>query len=114
LSTPVARGEEGEQDEPSAVLPGITRRVIVELADKLGVGTGKTMMTLDDVLNADEVFLTNSSWGVLPVIGVRVAVQNDEGNDSQEQAIGNGIVGTLTAQLHTSYQETVDRETGEV
>ena len=114
LSTPVARGEEGEQDEPSAVLPGITRRAIVELADKLGVGTGKTMMTLDDVLNADEVFLTNSSWGVLPVIGVRVAVQNDEGNDSQEQAIGNGVVGTLTAQLHTSYQETVDRETGEV
>lgn len=114
LCTPVARGEEEESDEPSAVLPGITRQMIIELADELGVGTGKSMMTIDDVLNADEVFLTNSSWGVLPIVGVRVAVQGEGGNDSQEQSIGGGVVGTLTAQLHTSYQETVDRETGEV
>ena len=114
LCTPVARGEEEESDEPSAVLPGITRQMIIELADELGVGTGKSMMTIDDVLNADEVFLTNSSWGVLPIVGVRVAVQAEGENDSQEQSIGDGVVGTLTAQLHTSYQETVDRETGEV
>jgi len=111
LSTPLSRGEEDEQDEPSAVLPGITRQTIIELADELGVGTCKTMMTIDGVLNADEVFLTNSSWGVLPVIGVQVAVQTEEGGNSQDQSIGNGVVGTLTAQLHASYQETVDRET---
>ena len=80
-------------------------------ADELGVGTCKTMMTIDGVLNADEVFLTNSSWGVLPVIGVLVAVQTEEGGNSQNQSIGDGVVGTLTAQLHASYQETVDRET---
>ena len=111
LCTPIARGEEGESDEPSAVLPGITRQTIIELADELGVGTNKAMMTIDDVLAAEEVFLTNSSWGVLPVIGVRAAIQTNDGGDVQEQSIGDGVVGNLTAQLHTSYQETVDRET---
>ena len=93
------------------MLPGITRQTIIELADRLGVGTNKAMMTIDNVLAAEEVFLTNSSWGVLPVIGVRAAIQTNDGGDVQEQSIGDGVVGNLTAQLHTSYQETVDRET---
>jgi branched-chain amino acid aminotransferase len=30
----------------------------------------KRMVTIGDVLGADEVLLTNSSWGVLPVVAV--------------------------------------------
>mgnify|MGYP002008279396 CR=1 FL=1 len=93
---------------------GITRAAILELADDHNLTVTKKMLSLEDLFNADEVFLTNSSWGVLPIVGVRVAVQGEGGSDSQEQSIGDGVVGTLTAQLHTSYQETVDRETGEV
>ena len=28
------------------------------------------MIGIEDVLSADEVLLTNSSWGVMPVVGV--------------------------------------------
>ena len=93
------------------MLPGITRQTIIELADELGVGTSKAVLSIDDVLSSDEVFLTNSSWGVLPVIGVTVSVQNEEGSGTQEQFISDGVVGTLTKQLYKSYQEVVDRET---
>ncbi len=111
LFTPIAQGEEGENDEPSAVLPGITRETIVELANHLGISTSKTVMTLDEVLAADEVFLTNSSWGVLPVVGIRAAVQNEDGSGTQDRAIGDGGVGALTKQLRLSYEDCVHRET---
>jgi branched-subunit amino acid aminotransferase/4-amino-4-deoxychorismate lyase len=111
MFTPVARGEEDGDDDPSAVLPGITRKVVMEIASDLGVGTSKQQLVFDDVLGADEVFLTNSSWGVLPVIGIRAAVQTPEGASTQDQMIGGGAVGKLTKQLHISYQDTVNRET---
>jgi branched-chain amino acid aminotransferase len=112
MFTPVAQGEEGEEDEPSAVLPGITRHAIIALADELGVGTSRRGATVDDVLLADEVFLTNSSWGVLPVIGIRASIEIEGEAGNQDQAIGEGVVGKLTKQLHLSYQECVGRETG--
>jgi branched-subunit amino acid aminotransferase/4-amino-4-deoxychorismate lyase len=111
LFTPVAQGEEDINDEPSATLAGITRSAIIEIADELGIGTNKTTHTVDDILSADEVFLTNSSWGVLPVIGLRVSVQSEDGGDNQEQPVADGTVGKLTSQLNASYQEMVERET---
>ncbi len=109
LFTPVARGEEGDGDEPSAVLPGITRDVVIELANNIGIGTSRSQISFDEVLSGDEVFLTNSSWGVLPVIGVRAAVQGQEA-ETQEQTIGCGV-GNITKQIHSSYREIVERET---
>ena len=111
LFTPLARGEEDEQDEPSAVLPGVTRDVVITLADELGVGTSKQSMTLDDALDADELFLTNSSWGVLPVVGMRVSVREGDQSQSQEQAIGEGQVGNMTTQLIASYTTKLNEET---
>ena len=111
LFTPLARGEEDEQDEPSAVLPGITRDVVISLANELGVGTSKQSMTLDGALDADELFLTNSSWGVLPVVGMRVSVREGDQSQSQEQAIGEGQVGNMTTQLIASYTTKLNEET---
>lgn len=111
LFTPVAQGEEAVDEEPSAVLPGITRKTIMEIADSLGVGTNKKQISFDELLDADEVFLTNSSWGVLPVVGVRAMVQTEDGGGTQDQPICAGEVGQLTKQLHVSYQDTVNRET---
>ncbi len=65
--TPTARGEEEPGAIASPVLPGITRSRILEWAgDQDRVATPK-LLTIDDLLDADEAFLTNSSWGVLPV-----------------------------------------------
>ena len=85
--TPIARGEEmaGAEPEdagsgkgravmPSPVLPGVTRRWALEWAEDEGLEIEKRMISIDDVLNADEVLLTNSSWGVLPVVAIESRV----------------------------------------
>lgn len=111
LFTPVARGEEGQQDEPSAVLPGITRSAIIQLANAMGIGTSRKPLTLDDVLAADEVFLTNSSWGVLPVVGLLASVL-DEGNPSEQaHPIGEKSVGPVSNQLVIAYTDLLEQET---
>lgn len=95
LITPIARGEEksvdGKVAMPSPVLPGVTRAEIIELASGKGAGCDRRMMSINDVLDADEVFLTNSSWGVLPVVRV------------EAEAIAGGSVGALTRELRESW-----------
>lgn len=101
LVTPTARGEEerlGGEDLPSPVLPGITREAVIEAAAGMGVGCAKRAMTIADVLDADEVFLTNSSWGVLPVTAI------------EAKSIGNGGVGELTTRLRQRWLEMVRSE----
>ena len=94
LIVPMARGEEGAATAapgdpargvapapgartkgvlPSATLPGVTRHALILAAEGLGILTKRRMVTIDDVLAADELLLTNSSWGVLPVARVESA-----------------------------------------
>lgn len=81
LWTPIARGDEkadkGSVVLPSAVLPGVTRGMILELAKAQGFEVCVRMITIDDVMDGEEVFLTNSSWGVLPVVGVEAGQIGD-------------------------------------
>jgi branched-chain amino acid aminotransferase len=99
LRTPVARGEEEAGALKSPVLPGVTRAAIIELAEEQGTDVERQMLDINDLLAADEVFLTNSSWGVLPVVAV------------EKQQIATGEVGELTKRLRSAYVELVDRET---
>ena len=93
LLTPIARGQEAEPHAPtsrgvavpSPVLPGITRAWAIEWAEARGIEVERRMLTIEDVLSADEVFLTNSSWGVLPVVRV------------EKETIGGGGAGELTS-----------------
>jgi branched-subunit amino acid aminotransferase/4-amino-4-deoxychorismate lyase len=87
LSTPIARGEETGGGLSSPVLPGVTRAAVIDAAVELGIEVSARMLTIDDVLGADELFLTNSSWGVLPVVAV------------ESRAIGGGAVGEMTRRL---------------
>jgi branched-chain amino acid aminotransferase len=73
LLTPIARGEETQGGVPSPVLPGVTRAMALGWAEELGLTVSRQMMTVDDLLDADELLLTNSSWGVLPVTRVEGA-----------------------------------------
>lgn len=101
LFTPIARGEEqevggaqsGRVALPSPVLPGVTRGLVLEAAAELGIKVSRRMITIEDVLGADELFLTNSSWGVLAVVGV------------EREAIGSGEVGELTRSLRRIWAE---------
>jgi len=99
LRTPIARGEEENGAIPSPVLPGITRAAIIELADALEMQIVRRMLDINDLLAADEVFLTNSSWGVLPVVGV------------EREKIGDGEVGSTTRRVRDAWLELVEQET---
>tara|TARA_Y100001933_G_scaffold198211_1_gene199007 strand:- start:272 stop:1171 length:900 start_codon:yes stop_codon:yes gene_type:complete len=77
LMTPIARGEEQQGGVPSPVLPGVTRASVLGWAEEMGLQISRQMMTVDDLLDADELLLTNSSWGVLPVTRVEGATIKD-------------------------------------
>jgi branched-subunit amino acid aminotransferase/4-amino-4-deoxychorismate lyase len=102
LLTPIARGEEEQGAIPSAVLPGVTRNAIIQLADSFGIGVETRMLDIEDLLAADEIFLTNSSWGVLPVVGV------------EKEKIGDAAVGDVTQRLRSALLGMVERETSVV
>ena len=75
------------------------------------IGTSRKSLTLDDVLAADEVFLTNSSWGVLPVVGLLASVL-DEGNPAERaHPVGEKSVGPVSNQLILAYEDLLEQET---
>lgn len=98
LHTPIARGEEERGGMPSPVLPGITRAAVIEIAQRKGIRTTKRMLSIDDVLDADELFLTNSSWGVLPVVRV------------EAEEIGQNRPGEVTRELRLGLEEEAERQ----
>ena len=77
VMTPIARGEEKQGGVPSPVLPGVTRASVLGWAEEMGLEVSRQMMTVDDLLDADELMLTNSSWGVLPVTRLEGATIKD-------------------------------------
>lgn len=99
LLTPAARGEEEHGALTAPVLPGITRAAIIELAEARHLDVTLAMLTIEDLLRADEVFLTNSSWGVLPVASI------------EREQVADGRVGPITQQLRAAWLSLVDAET---
>jgi len=87
LQTPIAQGEEIDGSLPSPVLPGTTRKACIDAAMSLGMTVERKMLTIEDLLDADEVMLTNSGWDVLPVTRV------------EKNTIGDGTVGEVARQL---------------
>lgn len=82
------------------VLPGIARGVVIELAAASGVACEQVPLGIDDLLDADEVFLTNAIMQVMPVIRV------------ERRDIGEGKVGSITRRLGEAYRTLVGEECG--
>jgi branched-chain amino acid aminotransferase len=76
------------------ILDGITRAVVMEFAKGEGIPVEEGEYTVDDILSADEVFLTNSTLEVVPV--------------SEIDGRGFGV-GEVTARLGALYKEEVRR-----
>jgi branched-chain amino acid aminotransferase len=61
----------GELVSPdSGVLEGITRRTVMDLAADLGIPARLGKISVDDFRSADEVFMTSTAGGVMPVATV--------------------------------------------
>ncbi len=76
---------------PSGILRGITRDTVMEIASEAGMDMQVTPLTAYDLLAADEVFLSSTAGGVMPVVEV------------EGRRIGDGKVGTATRQIHERY-----------
>lgn len=98
LLTPIARGEEAEGAITFPVLPGITRATVIELAEHFDIPVHRRMLSINDVLEADELMLTNSSWQVLPVVRV------------EQEAVGDGKPGPVTMRLREALLDRIRRE----
>lgn len=88
----------------SGILPGITRGVVMELADSLEMNVTEGEVRLEDLRRFDEAFLTNSVMEIMPLVEVR-------DNTGRVITIGSGRPGKLTERLMTAYREMVERET---
>lgn len=49
------------------VLPGITRAVVLEICQSLGLATNKRVIKPEHLRNASGIFVTNSALGIVPV-----------------------------------------------
>lgn len=90
LTPPLA---EESPDGRSAVLPGITRREVLDLARSNGIETATEALTIEQLLQADEVLLTNSIMGVMPVCRI------------ERKPIGPEKPGEITRKLTTALSE---------
>jgi branched-chain amino acid aminotransferase len=54
----------------AGILDGVTRRVILELAQKLGIDSEEGLYSPSTLLGAEEVFMTNTTYEVMPVTKV--------------------------------------------
>jgi branched-chain amino acid aminotransferase len=83
----------------SGLLEGVTRRFVMqELAPACGISVHEKMMRLDDVLNADEVFLTGTAAEVIAVH--QVDVENEPNRISPGE-------GPFTRKLRHKFREIV-------
>lgn len=78
-----------------AVLPGITRAMVLDLARRLGLTVAEEPLLPEALQGADEVFLTSTLREVLPVTRI------------DEHVIGDGRPGPVTRKLQEAYRRHV-------
>jgi len=88
----------------SGIIPGVTREVVMELAEGLGIGLTEGTVGMAIIKQCDEAFMTNALIEVMPM----TAVGDESG---QVVTIGEGKPGKITRQLMAAYRERVERET---
>jgi D-amino acid aminotransferase len=82
------------------VLPGVARKTVCMLAPQNSIKLTEKDLTIDDLLGADEIFLTNVIMQVMPIMKV------------ENHTVGDGRVGDVTKKLQTSFDQLVKSECG--
>jgi branched-chain amino acid aminotransferase len=90
-----ARVAEATKYPKSAVLPGVTRGAVIEMATTEALEVKLTSVDVNELLDADEVFLTNSVMQVMPVSRI------------EQKVIGAGKPGPTTSRLMELYDAAV-------
>ncbi len=74
------------------ILPGVTRRVLLEAAALDGLELVERAFTVEEARNAREAFISASSAVILPVVKI------------DGHVIGNGAPGSITLQFRAAYE----------
>lgn len=82
----------------NAILPGIRRRTLLELAEKEAIGIEERLFTLKEALEADEAFISSATTMALGVVDI-------DGNQ-----IGDGTPGPITMKMRELYSNRVLEE----
>ncbi len=77
----------------AGILIGITRNVVIELANEAGTTVKEEQLTRDDLYSADECFLTGTAAEIIPVVNI------------DGRKIASGRPGKVTLSLLKKYQE---------
>ena len=82
-------------DENSSILLGITRETVIDLCKDRKINIVIKDLTLDEVVDADEVFFTGTASEITPVISI------------EDKKIANGSIGEVTAMLKQFYEDII-------
>jgi len=77
------------------VLAGVARKTVCQIALKNSIELVEKNLYIDDVLEADEVFLTNVIMQIMPVNGV------------EKHTVGDGKPGLMTKKLQKYFDESI-------
>ena len=82
----------------NAILPGIRRRTLLEIASNVGIDVEERIFTIEEALAADEAFISSAATMTLGVVSI----------DGHQ--IGNGTPGPVTIRLRELYKARVLKE----
>ena len=77
----------------NAVLKGITRSIVLDLCEELNLPIVERSFSLEELYDADEVFVTSTTKGAAPIVTI------------DGKSIGNGKVGEVSKLLIRGYQQ---------
>jgi branched-chain amino acid aminotransferase len=81
------------------VLPGIARKHVLQIAAENSVEVIEKDLVINDLLGADEVFITNTIMHILPIAAV------------EKHVVGDGKVGAVTKKLTDEFKKVFESET---
>jgi len=79
------------RDLSNAILPGVTRRIILEAARDTGLGVVERKFTVAEAQKAQEAFLSSATGAAVPVVAI------------DGKRIGEGKPGPVTRRIHELY-----------
>ena len=76
------------------ILPGITRSVIIDIVNKIGIKITESKISVEDFINSDEIWITNTTKGILLVSQID-EVQISNSNNIYSKVLKKFIEETL-------------------
>ena len=80
------------------ILPGITRKIVLEIAQELGIPYQECAVYTKEIETAEEIIITSTTFEVTSAI------------QFNDMVVGNGVPGPIAQKLYSSYMQKVYQE----